>query len=47
MGNWWNGSYVSNGGDLRMDLVHNFFLECGARATKMRVHEMTGDPTAS
>jgi len=46
MGNWWNGSYVFNSGNLRMDLVHNFFLECGARATKMRVYEMTSDPTA-
>jgi Mn-containing catalase len=29
-----------------MDLLHNFFLECGARAGKARVYEMTDDPTA-
>ena len=29
-----------------MDLLHNFFLECGARANKMRVYEMVSDPTA-
>jgi Mn-containing catalase len=46
MGNWWNGSYVTNTGNLRLDLVHNFFLELGARATKMRVYESTSDPTA-
>ena len=26
MGNWWNGSYVTNTGNLKLDLVHNFFL---------------------
>jgi Mn-containing catalase/NAD(P)-dependent dehydrogenase (short-subunit alcohol dehydrogenase family) len=46
MGNWWNGSYVTNTGNLKLDLVHNFFLELGARATKMRVYEMASEPTA-
>jgi Mn-containing catalase len=46
MGNAWNGSYVTATGNLKMDLLHNFFLECGARAGKMRVYEMTADPTA-
>jgi Mn-containing catalase len=46
MGNWWNGSYVTNTGNLKLDLVHNFFLELGARATKARVYEMATDPTA-
>src|SRR4051812_39161161 len=46
MGNWWNGSYVTNTGNLKLDLVHNFFLELGARATKLRVYETTSDPTA-
>lgn len=46
MGNPWNGSYVTATGNLKMDLLHNFFLECGARAGKMRVYEMTPDPTA-
>ena len=31
MGNPWNGSYVTATGNLKMDLLHNFFLECGAR----------------
>jgi Mn-containing catalase len=46
MGNFWNGSYVTSTGNLKLDLVHNFFLELGARATKLRVYEMTTDPTA-
>lgn len=46
MGNPWNGSYVTCTGNLKMDLLHNFFLECGARANKMRVYEMCPDPTA-
>ena len=37
---------VTATGNLKMDLLHNFFLECGARAGKMRVYEMTADPTA-
>lgn len=27
MGNPWSGSYVTATGDLKMDLLHNFFLE--------------------
>jgi manganese catalase len=46
MGNPWNGSYVTATGNLKMDLLHNFFLECGARANKMRVYEMCADATA-
>jgi Mn-containing catalase len=46
MGNPWNGSYVFSSGNLKLDLLHNFFLECGARANKIRVYEMTDDPTA-
>jgi Mn-containing catalase len=46
MGNPWNGSYVTATGNLKMDLLHNFFLECGARANKMRVYEMVDDPAA-
>ena len=45
-GNWWNGSYVTSTGNLKMDLLHNFFLECGARANKIRVYEMAKDPVA-
>jgi Mn-containing catalase len=46
MGQWWNGSYVFNSGNLKLDLLHNFFLECGARGAKIRAYEMTKDPTA-
>ena len=46
MGNPWTGSYVTATGNLKMDLLHNFFLECGARANKMRVYEMVDDPAA-
>lgn len=46
MGRPWNGDYVFNSGNLVLDLLHNFFLECGARTHKMRVYEMTDHPVA-
>ena len=46
MGKAWTGDYVFNSGNLILDLLHNFFLECGARANKMRVYEMTDHPVA-
>ncbi len=46
MGNPWNGSYVFSSGNLKLDLLHNFFLECGARANKIRVYEMCEDETS-
>jgi Mn-containing catalase len=46
MGAPWNGSYVFSSGNLKLDLLHNFFLECGARANKIRVYEMVDDPVA-
>jgi Mn-containing catalase len=46
MGNFWSGQNVFSCGNLKLDLLHNFFLECGARANKMRVYEMTVEPTA-
>lgn len=46
MGDWWTGQNVFASGNLRLDLLHNFFLECGARANKMRVYEMVTNPTA-
>ena len=46
MGNPWNGSYVFSSGNLKLDLLHNFFLECGARANKIRVYEMVDDVTS-
>lgn len=45
-GNYWTGQNVFSSGNLKLDLLHNFFLECGARANKMRVYEMVDDPTA-
>jgi Mn-containing catalase len=42
----WNGSYVFSSGNLKLDLLHNFFLECGARANKIRVYEMVDDAVA-
>ncbi len=32
MGQPWTGAHVTATGNLKMDLLHNFFLECGARA---------------
>jgi Mn-containing catalase len=46
MGKGWNGDYVFNSGNLVLDLLHNFFLEIGARTHKMRVYEMTDQPVA-
>ncbi|MBE3596493.1 MAG: manganese catalase family protein [Hydrogenibacillus sp.] len=46
MGAPWQGDYVFNSGDLVLDLLHNFFLENGARMHKLRVYEMTRHPVA-
>ena len=46
MGNFWTGQNVFSGGNLKLDLLHNFFLECGARSNKMRVYETVTDPCA-
>ncbi|MGM8212468.1 manganese catalase family protein [Virgibacillus sp. W0430] len=46
MGNAWTGNNVFSSNNLVLDLLHNFFLECGARTHKMRVYEMTDHPTA-
>ncbi len=45
-GNAWTGDYVFSSGNLILDLLHNFFLENGARTNKLRVYEMTNDPCA-
>ena len=45
MGRPWSGDNVFSSGNLKLDLLHNFFLECGARANKIRVYESTDDPT--
>jgi Mn-containing catalase len=42
----WRGDYVFNSGNLVLDLLHNFFLECGARTHKARCYEMTSNETA-
>ena len=42
----WSGDYVFNSGNLVLDLLHNFFLESGARTHKARVYEMTSNPAA-
>jgi len=46
MGRPWNVTYVVSSGNLIFDLLHNFYLEIGARTHKMRVYEMTSHPTA-
>jgi Mn-containing catalase len=46
MGQPWHGDYVFNSGNLILDLLHNFFLENGARTQKLRVYEMTDNPSA-
>src|SRR5690554_2540962 len=46
MGGHWNGDYVFSSGNLTLDLLHNFFLELGARTAKLRVYEMTDNPVA-
>jgi len=42
----WSGDYVFSSGNLILDLLHNFFLENGARTNKLRVYQMTDNPTA-
>jgi Mn-containing catalase len=46
MGKPWNGDYVNATGDLVEDLVHNFFLETGARNNKLKVYEAVDHPAA-
>ncbi len=45
-GHPWSGDYIFNSGNLKLDLLHNFFLESGARMGKIRVYEMTDNPVA-
>jgi len=42
----WSGDYVFSSGNLILDLLHNFFLENGARTQKLRVYQMTDNPAA-
>jgi Mn-containing catalase len=46
LGQAWSGDYVFSSGNLILDLLHNFFLENGARTQKLRVYEMTDNPVA-
>ncbi len=46
LGRPWSGEYIFNSGNLILDLLHNFFLENGARTAKLRVYQMTSNPSA-
>jgi Mn-containing catalase len=46
MGHFWSGEHVFSSGNLVADLLHNFFLETGARMHKHRVYQMTTNETA-
>ena len=46
LGNPWKGDYVFNSGNLILDLLHNFFLENGARTAKLRAYQLTTNPAA-
>ena len=41
----WNNGFVTTTGNVIVDLLHNFHLECGARLHKLRVYESLTDPT--
>jgi Mn-containing catalase len=41
----WNTDMVTTTGNVIIDLLHNFHLECGARIHKLRVYETMADPT--
>ncbi len=44
-GTSWNMDFVTTTGNVIVDLLHNFHLECGARLHKLRVYETLTDPT--
>ena len=44
-GNSWNMDFVTSTGNVIVDLLHNFHLECGARLHKLRVYETMTEPT--
>ncbi|KQT88328.1 manganese catalase family protein [Aurantimonas sp. Leaf443] len=41
----WNNDMITTTGNVVVDLLHNFHLECGARLHKLRVYETLTDPT--
>ncbi|MEJ1159466.1 manganese catalase family protein [Prosthecomicrobium sp. N25] len=44
-GQSWNNDFITTTGNVVIDLLHNFHLECGARLHKLRVYETLTDPT--
>jgi Mn-containing catalase len=44
-GQSWNNDFITTTGNVVIDLLHNFHLECGARLHKLRVYESLTDPT--
>ena len=46
MGHFWTGQNVFSSGNLVADLLHNFFLETGARLHKHRCYAMSSSQTA-
>ncbi len=44
-GTSWNNDFITTTGNVVVDLLHNFHLECGARLHKLRVYESLTDPT--
>ncbi len=42
----WNKDFITTTGNVVVDLLHNFHLECGARLHKLRVYETVTDPTS-
>jgi len=42
----WNQGFVTSTGNVVVDLLHNFHLECGARLHKLRVYETVSDATS-
>lgn len=43
-GHSWNNDFITTTGNVVLDLLHNFHLECGARLHKLRVYETVSDP---
>lgn len=43
-GQSWNNDFITTTGNVIVDLLHNFHLECGARLHKLRVYETVSDP---
>ena len=41
----WNNDFVTTTGNVVVDLLHNFHLECGARLHKLRVYETLTEAT--